>query len=214
MKHVIVIATFLYGALFGVAAAQTLVINSETNYFVQTSNGEPIACGFEFTKMLQEPAWAGGAVAGITGGITWSVPANGNIGLFLKVGGADFPDAGTAKGAATARPFKIENAFLSKKDSLSLMRPFRRYQCDVVMGSAVEKNQFCGLYYMPESADLGSLLLEGALVLSFNRGAGDIDISVPLSGRIEDITHRETFAQFIGCWATLLEGAKQKLGQK
>ena len=72
--------------------AQDRIENSETDFYVQTAGGNPTVCGLEFVVVYHDHTYRDGALAGVTGSLGW-VEDKGNIGLMLKIVGADYPNA-------------------------------------------------------------------------------------------------------------------------
>jgi hypothetical protein len=59
----------LLAASFGLASAEDNV-HRQIEYFVETSSGEPISCGMEFTFIFVDQKYSGEKFAGIDGSLT------------------------------------------------------------------------------------------------------------------------------------------------
>jgi len=103
------IAPILALGITSSANAQNALVESDTDFFVQTSGGVPAYCGFEFTLIYRDQMYRRGELASITGTLGWG-EVKGNIGLMLKIVGRDISNAG--KPDMSLQPFPVANGFV------------------------------------------------------------------------------------------------------
>ena len=152
-----------YGAM-----AQT-VRHQEAETFVQTADGVPRSCGTEFQVVYTDDVDRPGQLGAVGGSIAFA-EANGNFVALLKFTPIDFPDGPAGKPA----PFAAAAVSLDA-DGTSLP-PTKRYTCETKPAFSV-----CGIYGQPQSLAIYNSLERGTLALHFNRKAGDLDHTLPLS---------------------------------
>ncbi len=153
------------------AMAQT-VRHQEAETFVQTADGVPRSCGTEFQVVYNDDVDRPGQLGAVGGSIAFA-EANGNFVALLKFTPIDFPDGPAGKPA----PFAAAAVSLDA-DGTSLP-PTKRYTCETNPAFSV-----CGIYGPPQSVAIYTSLERGTLALNFNRKAGDLDHTLPLSPKI------------------------------
>jgi hypothetical protein len=69
--------------------AQDAIQSSDTDFFVQTSGGTLVMCGFEFTIVYVDHTYRQGALEAVQGSLAWAEMRPG-LGMSLKIVGNDF----------------------------------------------------------------------------------------------------------------------------
>jgi hypothetical protein len=178
------------------ANAQDTIEKSETTFYVQTAGGDPQICGIEFALLYRDRTYQQGAVAAITGTVAWR-GSPGNVGLILKINGADFPNA--AKSDWSTRAFPVHQGFVVGRQTA--YRVHKTYPCE-------EPNSFCGFYWLPTSLEILEYVYSGTLSLGFSREAGGLDVVLPLDTRATSATNPQQHPDFMNCLVTILQRAK------
>jgi hypothetical protein len=169
--------------------SQDAIVGAETGFYVQSSAGVPKGCGFEFTFVYRDRTYRQGALAGITGSLTWAEFSDGTIGAALKLVGSDF-DA-----ALTRTAFSVHQGFVVA-DGKTLI-PTRRVDCE-------QPTAFCGAYSLPNAVAIYKALVEGnGLVIGFSREAKGLDVTLPVDARSTAAAKPNDFQSYNACIGTL-----------
>jgi hypothetical protein len=188
-------------ASLGPATAQNDVHERNIEYFSETSSGEPIGCGMEFTFIFVDRAYSHGKFAGIDGTLTNFIK-DGNLWTTLKLAGFDFPDGLTAKSHPS---FPIYDASLDVDGQL--FRP-TRFNCEAV-------NEYCGRLEFVDSMKVLNAVDEQGVTLKFNRAKGDFDYNIKLSSEPGSNQDRQTYfddrTKYLKCMSNILDQAKAAL---
>ena len=155
-----------YGAI-----AQT-VRHQEAETFVQTADGAPCSCGTEFQVVYTDDVDKAGQLGVISGSVAFA-EANGNFVALLKFTPMDLPNGPAGK----LVPFAAATVSLDADGTP--LPPTKRYTCETNPAFSV-----CGVYSAPQSVAIYTSLERGSLALHFNRKAGDLDHTLPLSPKI------------------------------
>jgi hypothetical protein len=183
-------AAIVFGLVFSAPVhSQDTIQGAETSFYVQSSAGEPKGCGFEFTYVYRDRTYRQGALAGITGSLTWMEFSDGTIGAALKLVGSDF-DA-----ALTRTAFSIHQGFVIA-DGETLL-PNQRVDCG-------QPAAFCGVYSLPNAVAIYKALVDGnGLVIGFSREAKGLDITLPVDARSTAAAKPNDFQSYNACIRTL-----------
>ena len=157
------LALMLALLMWSCPAASDDAANSETKFFIQRSEGEIAMCGIEFTRVYRDAVYRQGGAAILTGSLAW-MEASGNIGLLLKIGGADL--SLSPNGAVEPLQFAIPGAYISVDERP--LHPTTRYQCE-------RPQAFCGAYFLPTSMEIETALFSGRIAVAFNRTLGGLE---------------------------------------
>jgi hypothetical protein len=171
------------------ASSQGL-LKSEITARTRTAGGNISGCSIEFTMIYRDHAYQRGAPAGVTGSLEWMVSTQGDVGLMLKVVGAD-----PKEGFNGWQPFHVPHAFIVTRDAV--------YPADQTMGCE-DPAAFCGVYRLSRAMEVFRIL-QDKVTVNFNRRAGGLDISLPLDISPEDQVKHST------CMLQILEKAKAAL---
>ena len=184
MRAQIIYIAMLVLTIVNPLRAQEKIESSESSFFVQTAEGKIAICGFEFTFMYRDRTYQAGALAGVTGSLSWT-EAKGNIGLMLKIIGADFPNA--SKLDMTPTPFSVVHGFVTVDGKA--VAPHGSFPCEQPTG-------FCGVYQIPNSVLIGTALVSGDLAIAFNQQTNGLDISLPVDTSERKRTKPDEFQTF------------------
>ena len=135
-------------------------------------------------------------MAAITGTVAWR-GSPGNVGLILKINGADFPNA--KKSDWSTRAFRVHQGFVVGKRTT--YRVQQSYPCE-------EPNSFCGFYWLPTSLEVLESVHSGRISLGFSREVGGLDVTLPLDTRQTSATNPQEYQDFVNCLAAILQRAK------
>ncbi|MGC2223970.1 MAG: hypothetical protein WA624_17290 [Methylocella sp.] len=174
--------------------AQAIVERSEIEHFVQTADGKPHFCGIDFTILFSDYVTSSnGRLATARGSLSFK-EQKGDLVLFLKVGGMDFASPGQP-------PTKFAVATASLIAGGTTYFVANQIPCE-------DKNMFCGIFWLPASAEIYSKILsERTVTLNFNRTTGSLDVQVPISsvGSPQDAKNQLAFD---ACMGTILSQAR------
>jgi hypothetical protein len=182
------------------AKAQDTIVRTETTYFVQTAGGSAAVCGLEFNIVYRDRTIRNGAAAAIGGSFSWA-ENKGNIGLLLKINGADFPNL--ERQDVRPQQFSIAKGAISIKGNY--YAPDTTSRCE-------DPRAFCGTYWIPKSLVALQELEAGNLSVSFNREAGGLDVTLPI--HIEFTNEKmKDYSAFHNCMSVLSDRAIKSLNK-
>ena len=141
MRTKICAATLLALTVAGPAYAQDDVQKSETEFFVQTSGGDPEVCGLDYTIMYIDRTYRQGDLAGVRGSLSW-MEGDGTIHAILIIKGFDF------NATSDPIPFSVFQGFVMI-DGKSVLPDHVNNSC------ANQPTDFCGAYSFEKTCTSG-----------------------------------------------------------
>lgn len=182
------------------ATAQNNVVERNIEYFVETSSGEPIGCGVEFTLIFTDRSYSGGKVAGIDGSLTNFIK-EGDLLTTFKLAGADFPNGPSGQHVS----FPIYDASLDVDGKLYRAT---RFNCQT-------SDNYCGNIEITSGLQIVTALGEKGVTLRFNRAQGQFDYSFKLTNEPGAKQNRQEyldgFDKYSRCMLHILDEAKANL---
>jgi hypothetical protein len=157
MRTTIIAAASVLVLTLSGSYAQDTIQSSDTDFYVQTSGGTPMGCGFEFTIVYVDHIYRQGALEAVQGSLTWAEMRPG-LGMMLKIVGNDFT---FPQGAPRPTPFSVRQGFVAV-DGES-MPPTKVLDCE-------QSTAFCATYKFADAAKVyGAIVSHQHVTVGFNR---------------------------------------------
>jgi hypothetical protein len=190
-KFLSVSAFLLLAAIELPAVAADKPVHTETTFRVDTSGGVTMACSLDFSILYQDYAYRQGALAMVSGSLTW-IDSGRNLNLGFKLAGVDVPDG--KKGETESKHFYVNLGSLAIDGQTIAAAALNR---------AEDKRDFLGAYVLPNSANFLFALNDHKTSISFNREDKGVDVQLAFDVDFPAVINTREYQDFARCIGTI-----------